>query len=58
MPDCNSHDQALAAATDIGIARQGTFDAAAFERAIADLLSACGLAAAGPHMGKTPQRVR
>jgi GTP cyclohydrolase I len=58
MSDCSSHDQAIPVATDIGIVRQGTFDAAAFERAIADLLGACGLDAAGPHMGRTPQRVR
>jgi hypothetical protein len=52
MSDCSSHDQAIPVATDIGIVRQGTFDAAAFERAIADLLGACGLDAAGPHMGR------
>lgn len=58
MSDCSSHDHPLPLAPDIGIGRQGTFDAAAFERAIADLLGACGLDAAGPHMGRTPQRVR
>ena len=42
----------------IGIARQGTFDAVAFERAVADLLAACGIAPDAAHMGKTTQRVR
>ena len=32
-------------ATEIGIPRPGAFDPAAFERAIADLLAACGIAA-------------
>ena len=60
MSDSSSHHQAVpaASATDIGIARQRPFDAAAFERAVADLLGACGLAADGAHMGRTPQRVR
>lgn len=42
----------------IGIPRRGAFDAAAFERAVADLLSACGVAPDAAHMGKTAQRVR
>ena len=42
----------------IGIPRQGAFDAAAFERAITDLLHACGVASDTVHTGKTAQRVR
>ena len=51
-PDC------VAPAAALGIARQGGFDAAAFERAVADLLRACGIAADGVHTGHTPRRVR
>jgi len=46
------------AADSIGIPRSGTFDPAAFERAIGDLLAACGIAPDMPHMGRTAQRVR
>lgn len=42
----------------IGIPRRGSFDATAFERAIADLLAACGIADDTVHTGKTAQRVR
>ena len=42
----------------LGIPRSGSFDAPAFERAVVDLLAACGIAPASPHMGRTPQRVR
>ncbi|MCM8594367.1 GTP cyclohydrolase I FolE [Accumulibacter sp.] len=42
----------------IGIPRQRPFDAPAFERAIGDLLAACGIAPEAAHMGRTPQRVR
>ena len=41
-----------------GIARIGDFDPAAFERAVADLLKACGVATDGVHTGQTPRRVR
>jgi GTP cyclohydrolase IA len=44
--------------SSIGIPRRGTFDPAAFERAVADLLAACGIAPDAAHMGKTTQRVR
>ncbi len=56
MNDCSSHLRAPGG--EIGIPRQGTFDPAAFERAVADLLAACGIAADAAHMGKTTQRVR
>ena len=42
----------------VGIARQRPFDGEAFERAIADLMQACGVPAEGVHTGKTPRRVR
>lgn len=58
MPDGKQHDSPPASALTIGISRQGTFDAAAFEKAIGDLLSACGIAPDARHMGRTPQRVR
>jgi GTP cyclohydrolase I len=41
-----------------GIARSGAFDAPAFERAVTDLLRACGLEPDAEHLGRTPQRVR
>lgn len=41
-----------------GIPRHAAFDAAAFERAVADLLQACGITADGVHTGHTPRRVR
>jgi GTP cyclohydrolase I len=58
MPDCSSHDDPPSPAGDIGIPRHSAFDAAAFERAVADLLTACGIAPDAVHMGRTPQRVR
>lgn len=42
----------------VGIARPGQFDAPAFEKAVGDLLKACGIAPDTPHMGRTAQRVR
>ncbi len=56
MHDPCDHDHAAAAG--LGIPRHGAFDAAAFERAVADLLQACGIAADGVHTGHTPRRVR
>ena len=52
------HDHGGPAPGDIGIPRQGGFDGPAFERAVADLLRACGINAEGAHTGKTPRRVR
>ena len=43
---------------NIGIPRQGAFDPAAFERAVTDLLRACGVNPDSAHTGKTAQRVR
>lgn len=45
-------------AGSIGIPRSTAFDPVAFERAIGDLLAACGIAPDMPHMGRTAQRVR
>ena len=55
-----SHDDHPPPTADrgIGIARPGAFDAPAFERAVTDLLRACGVDPASTHTGKTAQRVR
>ncbi|MFZ2853439.1 MAG: GTP cyclohydrolase I FolE [Rhodocyclaceae bacterium] len=61
MPDCpdhSNHDGAPPATAGVGIPRQNDFDPVAFERAIGDLLAACGIAPDAAHMGRTPQRVR
>ncbi len=42
----------------VGITRSGPFDAVAFERAVGDLLQACGIAPDAAHMGRTAERVR
>ncbi|MDO9284653.1 MAG: GTP cyclohydrolase I FolE [Aquabacterium sp.] len=52
------HDHPAPAAGGLGIPRVGAFDGEAFERAVADLLRACGVAPEGAHTGKTPRRVR
>lgn len=44
--------------TSIGIPRSHDFDPTAFEKAIGDLLAACGIAPDAKHMGRTTQRVR
>jgi GTP cyclohydrolase I len=41
-----------------GIPRIGCFDAAAFEKAVTDLLLACGISPNTVHTGKTARRVR
>jgi len=58
MHDPCDHDPAAPVAHALGIPRVGAFDAAAFERAIGDLLQACGISNEGVHTGKTPRRVR
>lgn len=58
MPDASSQDPSRPPAGDIGIPRQSAFDPEAFERAVGDLLTACGIAPDAAHMGRTPQRVR
>ena len=58
MSDCSSHDHPTDPAFNIGIPRRNAFDGTAFERAVGDLLSACGIAPDDAHMARTPQRVR
>jgi GTP cyclohydrolase IA len=54
----DDHDTPGTSPDSIGIPRDGSFDAMAFEQAITDLLKACGVAADTAHTGKTAQRVR
>jgi GTP cyclohydrolase IA len=58
MHDPCDHEPASPRVAGLGIPRVGAFDPVAFERAIADLLLACGLSTDGVHTGKTPRRVR
>ena len=61
MHDPCDHDHGTPPAGSLGslgIPRPGAFDGPAFERAVADLLRACGIAADGAHTGRTPRRVR
>lgn len=58
MHDSSDHDHTAPDAAGLGIPRTHPFDAEAFERAIGDLLRACGIEADGAHTGKTPRRVR
>jgi GTP cyclohydrolase I len=58
VSDGNDHDHPPALSASLGIPRARDFDSAAFERAIHDLLAACGIAPDAAHMGKTAQRVR
>ena len=52
------HDHPRLPSCSLGIPRPGHFDPAAFERAVTDLLQACGIAADSAHTGRTAQRVR
>ncbi len=56
VSDFCDHDHPAPAS--LGIPRAKSFDAVAFEKAVLDLLSACGIAPDAEHMGKTAQRVR
>ena len=56
MSDFCDHDHPVSAS--IGIPRARNFDPEAFEKAVLDLLGACGIAPDAAHMGKTAQRVR
>ena len=58
VSDYCDHDHPGPSAASVGIPRTGSFDPAAFEQAIIDLLSACGVAPDVAHMGKTAPRVR
>ena len=57
--DLHGHDHLpLPRPASIGIPRSGDFDPVAFERAVGDLLLACGIAPDNTHTGRTAQRVR
>jgi GTP cyclohydrolase I len=58
MSDLSEHDPAPARAAGIGIPRQGEFDPLAFERAVTELLRACGISPDTVHTGRTARRVR
>jgi len=58
MHDPCDHDHAAPSAGSLGIPRAGAFDGPAFERAIDDLLRACGISPDGAHTGRTARRVR
>ncbi|GHU13954.1 GTP cyclohydrolase 1 [Betaproteobacteria bacterium] len=57
VPPASPHPSARPAPGN-GIARSHSFDGAAFERAVTDLLAACGLAADDPHIAQTARRTR
>ena len=56
MPDFCDHDHPTPAS--LGIPRARNFNPEAFEKAVLDMLGACGIAPDAAHMGKTAQRVR
>jgi GTP cyclohydrolase IA len=58
MSEFHDHHPPHALRTGLGIARTGEFDPVAFERAVNDLLAACGVSPDSPHMGRTALRVR
>lgn len=58
MQMLDNHEPEAPGISRAGIARAKAFDPAAFERAIVDLLKACGIDADGEHTNKTPGRVR
>ncbi len=58
MSDSCDHECTSPPTGSLGIPRVGRFDAAAFERAVTDLLRACGVSPDSVHTGKTARRVR
>ncbi len=58
MNECCEHDHPAGEPGHLGIPRSGRFDAEAFERAVTDLLRACGVEPDSAHTGKTARRVR
>ena len=59
MSECCDHDSfAFPPQGGIGIPRAGQFDGEAFEKAVSDLLLACGVAPDSTHTAKTARRVR
>ena len=58
-PPCAfDHPPPSAQREGVGIAQSSVFNPVAFERAVADLLRACGISADSPHTSKTATRVR
>ena len=58
MSDACDHDgHAPHASGSLGIPQVGAFDPAAFERAVNDMLVACGVAPDSVHTERTAQRV-
>lgn len=57
---CDTHDcgQNGPRSASLGIPQTGKFDPAAFEKAVTDLLHACGVPSDTVHTGRTAQRVR
>ena len=56
---CDHEDcHAPPGAGSLGIPQTGPFDPVAFERAVNDLLAACGIAPDSAHTGRTAERVR
>ncbi len=59
MSDCGDHDCHVPHAPGtLGIPQVGRFDPEAFERAVTDLLRACGVSPDSVHTGRTARRVR
>ena len=58
MSQCVDHSDPQHPPSSVGIPRHHEFDAAAFEKAVTDLLAACGIAPDAAHMGRTAHRVR
>lgn len=58
MSHCADNPEPCRPPAGVGIARRDHFDPVAFERAVTDLLGACGIAPDAAHMGRTAQRVR
>ncbi|NMG75517.1 GTP cyclohydrolase I FolE [Aromatoleum diolicum] len=58
MNDCHDHPPPHSSQIGVGIPRTREFDAVAFERAVNDLLAACGVATDTTHTGRTATRVR
>jgi GTP cyclohydrolase I len=55
---CDHDGLAPSRGDSVGIPQVGQFDPAAFERAVTDLLHACGVASDSTHTGRTAERVR
>lgn len=56
--DCDHDCDPPGSSASLGIPQTGTFNPIAFERAVTDLLLACGISPDSVHTGKTARRVR